>query len=100
MFQVKLIDTLETIESSLFTAAHRNWSLTQTDGNTVYIKVDGEGNPVPLKYEDREKYCQEVRRIKLEEFDEQVSMGEKWRNSARLWDFNEWESIREIETSK
>ena len=54
-------------------AGQRNWSLTQTDGTTVYIKVDGEGNPVPLKYEDREKFCESVRKIKLEEFDEQVS---------------------------
>ena len=74
LFQVKLIDGLETAEKDLFTAAQRNWCLTQTDGNTVYIKVDGEGNPVPLKYEDREKYCEEVRRIRLEEFDEQVSI--------------------------
>ena len=73
IFQVKLIDTLETIDSSLFISTHRNWSLTQTNGNTVYIKVDGEGNAVPLNYDDREKYCQEVRRLKMEEFDEQVS---------------------------
>lgn len=70
--EVKLIDALETSEKDLFAAAQRNWCLTQTDGNTVYIKVDGEGNAVPLKYEDKEKYCEEVRRIRLEEFDEQI----------------------------
>ena len=73
LFQVKLIDTLETVESSLFVVSQRNWSLTQIGGNTVYIKVDGEGNPVSLMYEDREKYCEEVRKLRLTEFDEQVS---------------------------
>ena len=70
---MKLIDTLEMSESTAdFASSPRSWSCTLSDGSMVLIKVDWEGNSVPLKYEDRERYCSEVRQIRMTEFDEQV----------------------------
>ncbi|XP_052273526.1 E3 ubiquitin-protein ligase HECTD3-like [Dreissena polymorpha] len=71
---VKLIDTLEMSESTAdFASSPRSWSCTLSDGSMVLIKVDWEGNSVPLKYEDRERYCSEVRQIRMTEFDEQIA---------------------------
>ncbi|XP_052776275.1 E3 ubiquitin-protein ligase HECTD3-like isoform X2 [Mya arenaria] len=70
---VKMIDTLETMESSEFSTVSRNWSCTLSDGSVVHVKLDGEGNAVPLKYDDRDRYCREVRRIRMTESDEQLN---------------------------
>jgi hypothetical protein len=71
--QVKVIDNLETMEaSSEFVTMNYQWTCTLSDGSIVYIRVDGEGNGVPLKFEDRENYCREVRKIRMMEFEEQV----------------------------
>jgi len=72
--QVKMIDALETMESSEFANTGRNWSCVLSDGSITMVKVDGEGNAVPLKYDDRDRYCSEVRRIRMAESDEQVRL--------------------------
>lgn len=71
--QVKLIDGLESMPSSEFTSGVHTWTCTLSDSNMVYLKLDGEGNTVPLKYDDREKYCEKVRSVRMAESDEQVT---------------------------
>lgn len=58
--------------SSEFVTMNHQWTCTLSDGSVVYIRVDGEGNSVPLKFDDREKYCQEVRKLRMTESEEQV----------------------------
>lgn len=70
---VKIIDKLETMESSEFSLVTRHWTCTLSDGSVEYLRVDGEGNSVPLKYEDREKYCESVRKIRMSESEEQIN---------------------------
>ncbi|XP_045157953.2 E3 ubiquitin-protein ligase HECTD3-like isoform X2 [Mercenaria mercenaria] len=71
---VKVIDSLETMESTVeFMSLNRQWTCTLSDGNLVYIRVDGEGNGVPLKFDDREKYCQEVRKARMSESEDQIN---------------------------
>ncbi|VDH93795.1 E3 ubiquitin-protein ligase TRIP12 [Mytilus galloprovincialis] len=71
--EVKLIDQLETMDKETFSGAGRIWSTTMTDGTPVELKVDGEGNPLPLDYDDRQEYCNKVRQIRMSEFDQQIS---------------------------
>ena len=60
------------MDSETFSLSGRTWSTTLTDGTVIEIKVDGEGNPLPLNYDDRQEYCDKVRHIRMTEFDEQV----------------------------
>ena len=55
-----------------FNAQGRMWSTTLCDGTSTVIKMDSEGNAVPLKYEDRQEYCDKVREIRMSEGTEQV----------------------------
>ena len=71
--EVKLIDQLETMDSETFPLSGRTWSTTLTDGTVIEIKVDGEGNTLPLNYDDRQEYCDKVRHIRMTEFDEQIA---------------------------
>lgn len=43
-----------------------------SDGSHVSLKVDSDGNPLPLAYEDRLEYAEKVREIRLAECDKQV----------------------------
>ncbi|KAL4235652.1 E3 ubiquitin-protein ligase HTD3 [Mactra antiquata] len=70
---VKIIDNLEKMESSEFTTVCRHWTCTLSDGNVIYMKLDNDANSVPLKYDDRDKYCMEVRKIRMAESDEQIN---------------------------
>lgn len=60
------------MDKETFSGAGRIWSTTMTDGTPVELKVDGEGNPLPLDYDDRQEYCNKVRQIRMSEFDQQV----------------------------
>ncbi|XP_005111371.2 E3 ubiquitin-protein ligase HECTD3 [Aplysia californica] len=70
--EVKIIDNLAKMDHETFTAAGRSWSMVLSDGTSVNIKVDGQGNPVPLAYEDRAEYASKVREIRLSECDKQL----------------------------
>lgn len=60
------------MESAEFLSASHMWTCTLSDGTTVYLKLDGEGNSVPLKYEEIQKYCEKVQSVRMAESDEQV----------------------------
>ena len=62
------------MDPDTFAAAGRSWSMVLSDGTTVNIKVDEQGNPVPLAYEDRSDYAAKVREIRLAECDKQVDL--------------------------
>jgi len=70
--EVRIIDNLEKMDSETFAAAGRSWSMVLSDGVSVNIKVDEQGNPVPLEYEDRGDYAAKVREIRLAECDKQI----------------------------
>lgn len=67
-----MLANLEGIESSEFMNASHSWTCSLSDGSTVYLKLDGEGNSVPLKYEEIQKYCEKVCSARMTESDEQV----------------------------
>ncbi|KAK3091187.1 hypothetical protein FSP39_017814 [Pinctada imbricata] len=70
--EVKLIDSLENMKEDDFSVLGRTWSTTLCDGSNVVIKMDTEGNPLKLKYDDRKEYCDKVREIRMNEGMEQV----------------------------
>ncbi|XP_050401183.2 E3 ubiquitin-protein ligase HECTD3 [Patella vulgata] len=69
----KLIDDLEKMDAVTFRSASRSWSLTLANGTTVILKMDESGNPLVLKYEDREEYCEKVKEARMKEFDDQIT---------------------------
>jgi len=70
---VKSLANLETMDTSTFVSANHTWTCTLSDGSSSYLRLDGEGNSVPLKYEERDKYCEKVRSVRMAESDEQVT---------------------------
>ncbi|XP_046562104.1 E3 ubiquitin-protein ligase HECTD3-like [Haliotis rubra] len=70
--EVKVINTIKTMDEQTFSALERQWSLTLSDGTSVSLKVDSDGNPLSLKYEDRTDYCREVQKIRMAESDQQI----------------------------
>ncbi|KAL3869955.1 hypothetical protein ACJMK2_042575 [Sinanodonta woodiana] len=71
--EVKMVDSLATLDLEMFKAAERTWSMVLCDGTVTIIKMDDDCNPMLLKYEDREKYAAEVRRIRMMELDDQIN---------------------------
>ena len=61
------------MDQETFRVASRSWSMVLSDGTTVQVKVDDNGNPLPLAYEDRMEYAAKVREIRMSECDKQVS---------------------------
>ena len=72
--QVKLTDGLEISDEETFNAVERTWSTLLSDHTIIVLQMDADGNSLPLKYEDRVEYCNEVRKARMTESDEQVSM--------------------------
>lgn len=70
--EVHLIDNLLQMKEDDFKALGRTWSMTQADGTLVTLKMDEDGNPLELKFEDREDYCVAVKEIRLNEFNSQI----------------------------
>ncbi|CAL1547476.1 unnamed protein product [Lymnaea stagnalis] len=70
--EVKIIDNLVNMDRDTFMAAGRSWSMVLSDGSHITIKLDDDGNPKPLAYEDREEYVEKVREIRLGECDKQL----------------------------
>ena len=71
--QVQIIDNMTSMDEDTFAALGRSWSFTLSNGSQVALRVDQEGNTKPLDYADRLEYTQEVRRIRMNECEEQVS---------------------------
>ncbi|KAK3585008.1 hypothetical protein CHS0354_024922 [Potamilus streckersoni] len=71
--EVKMVDSLGAVDIEIFKAAERTWSMTLCDGSVTVIKMDEDCNPMLLKYEDRENYAVEVRKIRMIEFDDQIN---------------------------
>jgi len=70
--EVKIIDSLESMDCETFKVAARSWSMVLSDGTTVQIKVDHQGNSLPLAYDDRVEYAAKVREIRMSECDKQL----------------------------
>ncbi|XP_059151600.1 E3 ubiquitin-protein ligase HECTD3-like [Physella acuta] len=70
--EVRLIDSLVNMDRETFLAAGRSWSMVLSDGSHVSIRVDDDGNPKPLSYDEREEYVLKVREIRLGECDKQL----------------------------
>ena len=60
------------MDCETFKVAARSWSMVLSDGTTVQIKVDHQGNSLPLAYDDRVEYAAKVREIRMSECDKQV----------------------------
>lgn len=67
-----MIDSLLLMKEEDFEALGRTWSMTQADGTPVTLRMDEDGNPLELKFEDRKDYCVAVKEIRLNEFNSQV----------------------------
>lgn len=72
ILQVALIDSLESVDKEKFLILGRTWSTVLSDGSTVTIKVDERGSPLDVAYDDRLEYCNQVRKIRTSEADDQV----------------------------
>ncbi|CAG5132434.1 unnamed protein product, partial [Candidula unifasciata] len=70
--EVRIIDSLASMDRDTFLAAGRSWSMVLSDGTHVSLKVDDDGNPKPLDYDDREEYAQKVRELRMVECDKQL----------------------------
>ena len=67
-----MINNLEVMDKDVFTAVTRHWSVLLSDGSVTFLKIDEDGNPQILAYEDCKEYCDKVRQVRMAEFDEQV----------------------------
>ncbi|KAK6990899.1 E3 ubiquitin-protein ligase HECTD3 [Biomphalaria glabrata] len=70
--EVRLIDSLVNMDRETFLTTGRSWTMVLSDGSHVSLKVDSDGNPLPLAYEDRLEYAEKVREIRLAECDKQL----------------------------
>ncbi|GFO48138.1 E3 ubiquitin-protein ligase hectd3 [Plakobranchus ocellatus] len=70
--EVGLIESLSNMDPETFSLSGRMWSMLLSDGSPVTLKCDDDGNPCPLKYEDREDYAQQVRDVRLAECEKQL----------------------------
>ncbi|GFR82594.1 E3 ubiquitin-protein ligase HECTD3 [Elysia marginata] len=70
--EVGLIESLTIMDPETFALTGRMWSMLLSDGSPVTLKCDDDGNPCPLRYEEREDYAQRVRDIRLAECDKQI----------------------------
>lgn len=85
---MRIIDSLAKMDEDTFVAAGRSWNMVLSDGSHISIKVDDDGNPRPLEYEDREEYAERVRDIRMGECDKQVSLS-NWLPSRKWsWDWH------------
>ncbi|XP_041372732.1 E3 ubiquitin-protein ligase HECTD3-like isoform X2 [Gigantopelta aegis] len=71
--EVYMVNELETMEEKMFNAVTRHWSMLLSDGNMAFLRIDEDGNPLPLSFEDRKEYCEKVREMRMTEFDEQIA---------------------------
>ncbi|KAK7101258.1 E3 ubiquitin-protein ligase HECTD3-like isoform X2 [Littorina saxatilis] len=72
--EVHIIDSMAAVDldRELFTALGRSWSLILSNGSQVTLRVDQEGNTKPLDYSERIDYAEEVRRVRMNECEEQL----------------------------
>lgn len=70
--QVLLINSLASMDSDTFTVLGRNWSVLLSNGSQVALRINKDGNPENLDYNDRMQYAQEARNIIMNESQEQV----------------------------
>uniref|UniRef100_A0A0B6ZW28 HECT domain-containing protein n=1 Tax=Arion vulgaris TaxID=1028688 RepID=A0A0B6ZW28_9EUPU len=70
--EVRIIDSLANMDRDTFLAAGRSWSMVLSDGTHVSIKVDDDGNPKPLDYDDKDEYAARVKEIRMAECDKQL----------------------------
>lgn len=76
LFQVKLIEILDSMEESEFNvkiAGKRTWSTFLSDGTVIQLKISADGTSPELSYIDRGDYCQAVKKIRMAESDLQVN---------------------------
>lgn len=67
-----------------FAVLGRTWSMTRADGTPVTLKMDNNGNPAELMFEDREDYCVAVKEIRLNEFNSQVHTSTESLDSSQI----------------
>lgn len=60
------------MDSDTFTVLGRNWSVLLSNGSQVALRINKDGNPENLDYNDRIQYAQEARNIIMNESQEQV----------------------------
>lgn len=60
------------MDSDTFTVLGRNWSVLLSNGSQVALRINKDGNPENLDYNDRMQYAQEARSIIMNESQEQV----------------------------
>lgn len=61
------------MDKAAFSSLGRNWSLTLSNGTEVVLRLNADGNTEPLDYADRATYIEQVRRIRMTEFEDQVT---------------------------
>ncbi|XP_025109253.1 E3 ubiquitin-protein ligase HECTD3-like isoform X2 [Pomacea canaliculata] len=70
--EVLLINSLASMDSDTFTVLGRNWSVLLSNGTQVALRINKDGNPENLDYNDRMQYAQEARNIIMNESQEQM----------------------------
>lgn len=71
--EVQVIDNMGTMDEETFTALARSWSLVLSNGTQVSLRLDGEGSIRSLDYISRLDYALEVRRLRMNEFEDQLA---------------------------
>ncbi|CAI9732140.1 E3 ubiquitin-protein ligase HECTD3-like isoform X2 [Octopus vulgaris] len=71
--EVKLLETLVNLDEHKFLPENRLWSTTLSDGTEVHLRLDEDGNPRRLKYDERRDYCAEVKKIRMSESSKQIA---------------------------
>ena len=83
---MKLLDTIEKLNKTEYDQNYGEeitWSCTLSNG-TLY-KLRPNGNQLPVTYEERLEYCQQVKHIRLNESDRKVCLFDK--KKTRIFNF-------------
>ncbi|KAK7484074.1 hypothetical protein BaRGS_00024686 [Batillaria attramentaria] len=70
--EVQLIDNLDSMDQDTFNALGRSWSLILSNGAPLALRLDSDGATKVLNYSERDEYAEEVRRIRMNEFEDQL----------------------------
>jgi len=73
--QVKFLDIIEKIEKAEYEMNYGSeitWTCTLSDG--ALHKLKPHGNSKSVSYDERLDYCEQVKKVRMSEFDKQVSL--------------------------